>query len=135
VTNLGRFTVTRFFAPHPIPLGMRLLRHLRTGFQTNAVMIGGGPPVAPGFGRRAGRSARCHRHLRRQLHHKHGNQALGRQMHGQHRGCERQLHRQRRARERQLHRHRQHQRRQHADGMRHQRPPKVKQDAATSTIS
>lgn len=134
ITDLGRFTVTRFIASHPVPLGMRLLRHLRTGFQTNAVMIGGGPKVAPGLGRRTVRSARCHPHLRRQLDRKRGNQALGRHMHRQRRACERhlhrrrrahqrQLHRQRRARERQLHRHRRHRRRQHADGMRDQRPP------------
>ena len=143
VTDLGRFTVTRYIATHPIPLGMRLLRHLRTGFQTNAVMIGGGPQVAPGSGRSAVRLVRCRSHLRRQLDRKHRNRPLGRQMPRHRRVCERRLHRQRRAHQRRLHRQRRgrerqlhrHRRRQHADGMRHQRPPKVKQNASTSTIS
>lgn len=106
VTDLGRFTVTRYIAPHPIPLGMRLLRHLRTGFLTNAVMIGGGPQVAPGSGGRDVHLVRCRSHLRRQLDRKHGNRALGHHMHRHRRVCERRLHRQHRLHQRRLHRQR-----------------------------
>jgi mannosyltransferase len=114
VTDLGRFTVTRYIAPHPIPLGMRLLRHLRTGFLTNAVMIGGGPQVAPGSGGRDVRLVRCRSRLRRQLDRKPGNRALARHLHRHRRVCERRLHRQHREHQRWLHRQpRAHQRRLH----------------------
>ncbi len=89
VTDLGRFTVTRFIAPHPVPLGMRLLRHLRTGFQTNAVMIGGGPKVAPGFTHRERRRAhlrglrRAHHRGFRSAHHRGPRHASHRRRHGQ----------------------------------------------------
>jgi hypothetical protein len=122
VNDLGRFTVTRYIAPHPVPLGMHLLRHLRTGFVTNAVMIGGGPQVAPGSGQRDVRLVRCRRHLQRQLDRKQRNRAPGRHLHRHRRVCERRLqrqhrlhqrrlHRQRRSRERRLHRQRQNQQR------------------------
>ncbi len=146
VTGLGRFSVTRYIAPHPIPLGMHLLRHLRTGFLTNSVMIGGGPQVPPAFGQRAIHSARCHRHPRRRLDRRHALRAHRRHMERHRGGCQRHLHRrqierqrrlqrQRRARERRLHRRRAHYRRHHAHGMRHQRPRRMKRGAATTSVS
>jgi mannosyltransferase len=53
VIPLGRFTVIRYRAPRPILLGLRLLRHLPTGFDSNSVMVGAptvwtiGPRPAP----------------------------------------------------------------------------------------
>jgi mannosyltransferase len=79
VTHLGRFTFTRYIAPHPVLLGLHLLRHLRTGFMSNAVMIGGskanpalphGPvPACPGARAPCHKLAPLHRHhLLLQLH-------------------------------------------------------------------
>jgi mannosyltransferase len=41
VIPLGRFTIIRYRAPHAVTLGLRLLRHLPTGFDSNSVMVGG----------------------------------------------------------------------------------------------
>ena len=48
VSALGRFTVVRYRAPHAVPLGLRLLRHLPTGFDSNSVMVGGATPLTVG---------------------------------------------------------------------------------------
>jgi mannosyltransferase len=48
VFALGRFTVIRYHAPHAVPLGLRLLRHLPTGFDSNSVMVGGATPLTLG---------------------------------------------------------------------------------------
>jgi hypothetical protein len=48
VSALGRFSVIRYRAPHAVPVGMRLLRHLPTGFDSNSVMVGGATPLTVG---------------------------------------------------------------------------------------
>jgi mannosyltransferase len=82
VNHLGRFTVTRWVAPHPMLLGLHLLRHLRTGFLSNAVMVGGpqgrpAPPSShlptcpPGSGHCKRPAKARGRHLLHQLHRLH----------------------------------------------------------------
>jgi mannosyltransferase len=48
VISLGRFTVIRYRSPHDVILGMRLLRHLPTGFGTNGVLVDGATPLTVG---------------------------------------------------------------------------------------
>jgi hypothetical protein len=48
VISLGRFTVIRYRSPHDVILGMRLLRHLPTGFDSNGVLVDGATPLTVG---------------------------------------------------------------------------------------
>ena len=48
VIPLGRFTVISYRSPHLVTLGRRVLRHLPTGFQSNAVMVDGATPLTIG---------------------------------------------------------------------------------------
>ena len=48
VISLGRFTVLRYRSPHDVILGMRLLRHLPTGFGSNGVLVDGATSLTVG---------------------------------------------------------------------------------------
>lgn len=48
VISLGRFTVIRYRSSHDVILGMRLLRHLPTGFGSNGVLVDGATSLTVG---------------------------------------------------------------------------------------